>query len=673
MARVLVVGPRWDRFGFHAAVLRTLQTLGIEAVPATLDGTRLSVVGQTFTANSTAARDFLNRFDATLVLERREISSTVSTLDQALNSWLTWNTNADKPVIYFAPNLGVARTTVSLPADFPIQRPNHADLANTAHLLDANTWTVQTDARRAASTRLGCEIRLHREARTVFVPCACAFQGNAAYFWRLDLSQHAALGANGEILAGPDFGDRAYPPDAVVAYRYRNRYFFPFLWERDTAFLMDRGTPFGISLFWLLYALKCVGVPARRQAVLCMEVDHPIEEKHNRPIDGQTRSDQYTIIEATYRWLASFCKETGLVIPCGFTNGGRSRTNAYHYYYVQTYPQARAINELLLREHAVLPCGVHDHTFTWGRLYGNFTRVGGGRHPYAAPHNVPVEYGATGQPWALVSEKVASSAVRNAPGVVFKDGFYNLGAVMSGSGATVPNLSNLCRYTADMVLADEVDEMRELGFADGHCGRHRYTNAAADSTGGEGYWRALIALGFRGIRLATDYAAAPSGQPHRNQVNPTVGRGWQYRGLHFVPGQSVDWFSVGDGCYGLYHTDTSDTAVGIWKLDLGGTDLADYATNANTRWKVFRRAMGLMTGLWLTMALFYRGTIYTHPQGWFGASVSDPTGRVDTGSDLKVNPKVEICRAMRAVQEVLSGYLRFGSPTDVMDLREAVG
>jgi hypothetical protein len=62
-----------------------------------------------------------------------------------------------------------------------------------------------------------------------------------------------------------------------------------------------------------------------------------------------------------------------------------------------------------------------------------------------------------------------------------------------------------------------------------------------------------------------------------------------------------------------------------------------------------------------------------HPQGWFGASVSDPTGVVDTGSDLKVNPIVELLKAMREVQQVLSDYLRFGSPSDMMDLREAVG
>jgi hypothetical protein len=38
-----------------------------------------------------------------------------------------------------------------------------------------------------------------------------------------------------------------------------------------------------------------------------------------------------------------------------------------------------------------------------------------------------------------------------------------------------------------------------------------------------------------------------------------------------------------------------------------------------------------------------------------------------------VNAIVEILKAMRDVQQVLSDYLRFGSPSDIMDLREEVG
>ena len=664
MARILVVGPRWDIIGLHGAALEPLKTLGIDTVSATLNGTLFSVMGRTFTANSTEARQFLNTFDAIFVLERRAINSNVNTLDQALNTWLTWNEPTDKPIVYFAPNLSTARTTLSLPSDFPIIRPDPINLIETTYLLGLNTWQVPSELQAQPHySRLGGRFRLTREDVSVYTPAACAFLGSDAYFWRLDESEHLTLGTNGEILAYPDFPDREIDPDVIVAYRYKNRYFFPFIWEEGVVFRRDGNTTDGVSLFWLVYALKCLGIQPTRQAILCIEIDHPIEEKHNRPLDNQTRDEQYAIQYATYEWLASFGRQTGLVIPCGFTNGGRSRTSAYHYYYVQNYPAARAINDLLRRSADVLPNGVHDHTYTWGAVAGDFVR--------ASTANVPVEYGVSGQNWVLVNPKVAPDSIRHDPSLPRTlDGFYNKGARMSGTGTTVSDLTNLCEYTAMMVLEDEFDEMRALGFADGHCGVHRYTNEAANSTGGEGYWKALIAMGFRGVRRTYHPRANFPSDPSRYQVLPSVARGYRYRGLQFVHSRVLDWFTGNNGSYGLYRAGTNDTAVGVYALDLG--DLGDYGTNAATRWRVYRRIIGNMVGLWLVQALYFRGTVYVHPQGWFGASVSDPTGVVDTGDDLKVNPMVELLKAMREVQQVLSAYLRFGSPTDVMDLMEAV-
>ena len=145
MARILVVGPRWDIFGLHGAALEPLQTLGIQTTTAVLDGNTLTTIGRTFNANSTETRQFLNTFDAIFVLERRAINSSAITLDQALNTWLNWNEPTDKPIVYFAPNLSTARTTLSLPSDFPIIRPNPTNLIETTHLLDPNTWTVPSE------------------------------------------------------------------------------------------------------------------------------------------------------------------------------------------------------------------------------------------------------------------------------------------------------------------------------------------------------------------------------------------------------------------------------------------------------------------------------------------------------------------------------------------------
>jgi len=665
MAQVLIIGYRWGMYGLHGAALVPLQTLGISTTLGTLNGNTLSVIGRTFTANSPEARQFLNTFDAILVLERQGINSNANTLYQALNSWLNWNEPNDKPIVYFAPNLSTARTSLSLPSDFPIIRPDPENLAETTYLLDPDTWRVPSGLPlKSHFSRLGGRFRLTREDVSVYTPAACAFLGSNAYFWRLDESKHFFLGTDGEILAYPDFPDRDIEPDVIVAYRYKNRYFFPFIWESDIAIWRDKFGAEGVSLFWLLYALKCVGITPSRQAILCIEIDHPIDERHNRPLDNQTRDDQYAIQYATYEWLISFCRQTGLVVPCGFTSGGRSRSTFFYYNLVRQRAAARQIHELILRAGDVLPCGVHDHTFTWGAESGDFVRV--------STADVPVEYGLSGQNWALVNPKVAPDSIRNDPSLVRTlDGFINIGARMSGTGTTVSDLTNLCEYTALMVLDDEFDEMRELGFPDGHCGLYRYTNAAGNQTGGEGYWKALLAKGFRGIRITDAFPNEGNPAPQYRQIHPTGSRRYRYRGLQFVFSTGIDW-GRSYGSYGLYRPGTDDTAAGIYKLDLGGSDLADYSTNPATRWKVYRRVIGDMVGLWLLYALYFRGTIYIHPPSWFGASASDPTGVVDTGDDLKVNPMVELLKAMREVQQVLSAYLRFGSPTDVMDLREAV-
>jgi hypothetical protein len=139
---------------------------------------------------------------------------------------------------------------------------------------------------------------------------------------------------------------------------------------------------------------------------------------------------------------------------------------------------------------------------------------------------------------------------------------------------------------------------------------------------------------------------------------------------------NIEWngSTFPEGSYGLYRSDRVDnTVVGFWKLDATGSEFTAWNTDAAVRWKAYRRAMGLMVGIWLGFALYWRGTVYQHPPSWFGADPANPTEAVDTGTDLKVNAIVEILKAMRAVQQVLSDYLRFGSPSDIMDLREAVG
>jgi hypothetical protein len=661
MPRVLVVA-NFFRIE-QAVVLRTLQTLGVDAVPAMLSGGTLSVQGASYSANSTAARDFLNSFDAVFMVERSNITDTSGYIAPALNSWLGWNTAADTPIVYFGVNLSTARTSLSLPADFPLIRPDAADLTNTVAAHDAGTFGGQGAAAGGGGlhTRLGAEVYFYRESATLFLPTACTFEGSNPYFWRYDTAKHAALGSAGEVLAVPYFSDRTFPPNTVIAYRYKNRYFLPMVQE-NLMQMVEMGASWVITLFWLLYGLKLCGVAPKRRAVLCFEIDHPIDANAGR-LDGKSLQEQLGITLATLQWLRDFCLETGLVVPCGITNG-RNRFTGYHYGWVN-HPNesirsiARAINELLVSEHhRVFPCGIHDHTYTYHGNPGDFTRAGGNRHPYAAPNDVPIEHG------TVIARSVAPAGLS---GALEWGDWYEVGYTTSGTGQTV-STQNQSFHTARMVLSDNIDELRELGFPDGYCGRHRYTNCAGNATGGKGYWEAFVEAGFRGVRANANFSPYSS----HTQAYSGVLKGNRYKGLWFVISRPLDWYAGSIGSYGLWRSGTTDTAVGYWQLEVGSDISSDYATNEATRWKALRRILGCQVGLWLAMALVYRGTVYMHPLNWNGASSTNPTARVDTGSDLLVNPVVELMSAMREVVRVVGDYLRFGSPSDVMDLLEEV-
>jgi hypothetical protein len=295
MARVLVVASDFTARRTIDSALTPLRTLGIDAVPARISGNTLALVGRTFPdAGAQEVRDYLNaNFDAVLIVDRSATSSTGAFLTKPLNVWTTWNAPTDKPVAFFGPNLSTAVSGYNLPDDFPIIRPNPTNLSNTTHLLDANTFVVPSGVPLPVYARLGTRVRLNREQVSVYTPAVCAFEGSDAYFWKLDTTKHTALGANGEILAVPDFPDRTYPADAVVAYRYKNRYFFPMIWETANTLRGDTTSNVGVSLFWLVYALKCMGIQPSRQAILCIELDHPIVARATRA-DGLTKPQQYT-------------------------------------------------------------------------------------------------------------------------------------------------------------------------------------------------------------------------------------------------------------------------------------------------------------------------------------------------------------------------------------------
>lgn len=676
MAKPVLVLTKNKRDIFHA-VMRTLKTLGIPAVHGILVGTgsiHLQTPLGTIDPDGATARNFLrNNFSAIFLFERVDVSSGASEYDAALNTWLSWNAPDDPPVVFFSPNLSTARTSLSLPSDFPIIRPDPANLDVTAVLMDSGVFTTgNVPGGGTAYPKLGAGVRLTRENLRVYTPTVCLYTNtNDVYFWKLDETKHNALGSNGEILAVPEFPDKSFPvsPPTIIAYRYFNRYFLPMFGEyvADRLYTPNLVRSGNMTFFWLLYALKLCGIPPARKAVLAFEIDHPIITRTGRA-DGLTEAQQLDILKATYEWMANFSRETGLVFFCGVETGGRSgRSSGWHYNYLtHTDPviraKANAVQQVLLANLRELPCGVHDHSAQPRDEQTSYTRIGNNEHPYAAPNDVPV------QPGICVSKKVMPT-----PPPTARDygEFWDLGPTQtSGTGTTITKPARWNLYTARINLYDQVNEMVQMGWPDGKGGSYNYTNTAGNEPGDLPWWEVWRELGFRGVRAGQH----PYGSTLQRQTLPPSGR---YKGLWFVPTLGVEWNTDASevGSYGLYRAGVpADThAVGTWDVDVGNEIATNYAASASARWKAYRRVIGCLVGRWLRAALYSRGVVFLHPPSWFGADPSNPTGVVDTGSDLKVNPMVELCEAMRAIVQVLSDYLRFGGPSDVMDLLDEVG
>jgi hypothetical protein len=87
--------------------------------------------------------------------------------------------------------------------------------------------------------------------------------------------------------------------------------------------------------------------------------------------------------------------------------------------------------------------------------------------------------------------------------------------------------------------------------------------------------------------------------------------------------------------------------------------------------------MCVLTSLWLSISVGNLGAPYIHPvASWFGASPQQPvarfagTGILNAAGFPHWNPTVELMEIMRDIVVVLSDYLKFGSVSDLLILRE---
>jgi hypothetical protein len=244
---------------------------------------------------------------------------------------------------------------------------------------------------------------------------------------------------------------------------------------------------------------------------------------------------------------------------------------------------------------------------------------------------------------------------------------------MSGTGDTF-NLPMGNIHAARVIIESEIEEMLALGFPDGYCAGHKYTNTAANSSGGECYWQALKEFGFRGVRSAS----ACNANVWTKRTTPN--RLWH--GFHLLTDLGFD-LAAPDAVYarGLYYpgSPANGDAVRQWRLDHGNDISTNWLTDPTAAWRAYRRTVCQFIGHWLYTTVVLLGAFYFHPiNGVMIVSLSDPNARFDGWSipnaiqQPHYNHAVELLEAMDAVVQLLSEYLYWGTITDVMNHRERV-
>lgn len=689
MSKILLVIPEARP---HIAP-RILRLLGIDydiAYYAGGAGNLQTPHGEFAWNDDTGIRAYLRNYTAVLAgLEYAHANTGIYTHLRSLR-WLAFNDPEDPPVAYLGCPPNAVHTGFTYPSDCPIIRPTISDDANT--MFQITSGGVST---------AGLKLRFHRE-NTELYTTAIAFERSSAgvpCLFRLDLAKHAALGAQGEILVEPVAEDLTIPANTVAAYRYKNRYFLPIvLAPRDPNTRPSSGA---WGLFWLFYALKCLNVPTRYSIPIYMVMDDALT-LHGIPTGAEailpTFAQWTHIAKETYRYLAEVIyPRSGLAMVCGLFTGGRYDRRSVavphentHWDLVErgrrwtgsawetldttTQANLREWHNLLVRHcQGALPCTPHDHTLSlranWN--YSNFKRHADAGYPHAAPNNVPITRGTT-----LVKADAYPAAPPSGYRERFIDGerYYEWGFTTSGATDTISNINPNNLYGARVLWEAVQAEMRALGFPDlATHPDYALLIAPGGMTGDPSLWRALRERGVRAIRANLPRGAY--GPPFDS--NPVLW-GFPYATrdeIHFFLNADLDASAQYDSNFGLYHpTYASRTPVGRFGLEASGDISSLWNTDRPTAsQRAYRRAICVLTDRWFLCAGLTHA-LMTHPYNWMTwADPANPTRPFDKNDpDSRINFLLELAWNMERIVAVLSPYLKFGSVSDAIALRERV-
>ena len=695
---------------FNRAWTQILRNLGIDYTLCISTSTTTSATIQTpqgvFAAGSADLRGYFRQFDAVILCDHSLNLNDTARINYSV-FWLSWNAPEDPAFLFFNPHFSTAITesayNSNFPSDFPIVRPDPSDIAGTLYPADGGSATngdplIQTQIR----ARGACVLFLAENTRAHVQTICNAHTNNIPYYWRLDTTKHSTLantsythrlarnGRAGEILAVPapptsSEDTETYPSDCVVAYRYRNCFWLPHALARSSFSVNLWDVIVQPFVFWLLYGLQLAGVRPRYKLPVQIETSRPLQATGTGAPYNHGIATQMGILAPSWDYMRDFARRTGTAIINGVVVGTKYRDTAttYHWHSLYSTSRSQAERDAAMRVHQILvaghregttPCGVHDHTIGGGRGYwGAATNTGFVRHSgmrYGAPNNVPIARGR-----CCVAPHVLPAGVAGADAQTVQVGDTELvewDIPTSGTGNTF-DLPMGSIHAARVIIESEIEEMLALGFPDGYCAGHRYTNTAANNSGGECYWQALKEFGFRGVRSSSNCTGVSIKRVPPNRI-------WQ--GFHLVGAQAID--NCGSGAVfsrGLYlpSAPSGGDAVRHYGLDHGSDISANWATGQVAAWRAYRRLLCQTTSIWLHSAVVELSGAYFHPnQSLMCVSLADPVAPFEGWSRLgpystpHYNHAVELLENMDAVVRLLPEYLYWGTITDVMDHRERV-
>jgi hypothetical protein len=691
---------------FNRAWTQILRNLGIDYTLCTTTGLTANANIQTpqgvFSPSSPNLRNYFRQFDAVILCDNRPEITSPSLINYSV-FWMSWNAPEDPAFLFFNPHFSAAITesayNSNFPSDFPIVRPNPSDIAGTLYAADGGSAGSTSPLSAAGTSGRGACVLFLAENIRAYVMTVCNTNSNIPYYWKLDTAKHSTLasttythrvarnGRAGEILAVPapptsSEDTETYPADCVVAYRYRNIFWLPAALHRRQD-IADDNNPY---LFWLLYGLQLAGVRPRYRLPVQIETDHPLQALSSGAPFNHSVVTQMGILEALWDWMRDFARQRNTAIVNGLVVGTKYRlTNAaYHWHLLYSTSRTQAERDAAMRVHQILvaghregttPCGVHDHTIGTNGYWGGSTAAGFVRHSgmrYGAPNDVPIERGR-----CCVAPHVLPAGVAGADAQTVQVGDTELvewDIPTSGTGTTF-DLPAGSVHAARIIIESEIEEMLALGFPDGYCGGHKYTNTAANNSGGECYWQALKEFGFRGVRSASAC--------NRNLNTKRVAPNRYWNGFHLVQEMPLDIYSAAsvDFSWGLFHPSapSGGDAVRYLSLDHSSDISSGWTTNPALAWRAYRRVLCMVTGRWLAATAVTLGAAYFHPiHCLMPVSPSRVLDRFDGWNILNAanqphyNHAVELLENMDAVVRLLPDYLYWGTTTDVMDHRERV-